>query len=283
MAELPREIWLLIADNLGRNDLTSLHSTSACLCVLLEPKMLGHRFLHIVARQRDNAAVNFVKSHPRIDLSICDTEGRTALECAVIQGSHSVFRLLLAHFQSKRLLETSGARRDTPLISAARHNQDHMAAALIAAGANVNARNASDQTALSWAIQNGNCPLAERLLGAKADVTFTYGGLTALWLAAKGRQLAISELLISYGANVNARDAYFETMLCWAVKRNNGTYIKMLLNGGADPSRTDKLGRDPLTWAALTDNVEIAKAPLPRCLSESKRPVRGAHPSHGRL
>ncbi|KAJ6116117.1 molecular chaperone [Penicillium sp. IBT 18751x] len=279
MAPLPNEIWLLVAEKLDRHDLIVLSSTSVHLYLLLRPRRLGYIFLHIVAREQENAALKFLERHPRIDFGIHDQQQRTVLECVVMRGYDSVFRLLLAHAQGKHLLKSCAALGDTLLILAARYNQERLASTLIDAGADINARNSSDQTALYWAVQNGNYCMVNTLLKAAANVTFTYdSGLTASWLAARGLQLAILNLLISHGADVNARNAKQETLLCWAVKRSNTTLVKLLLDGGADACQTDKLGRDPLLWAALTGNIDIARRLLDRGARLNRKDRSGRTP-----
>ncbi|KAJ5318212.1 hypothetical protein N7476_004632 [Penicillium atrosanguineum] len=283
MSIFSHEIWLLVAESLDRDDLRSLSSANANLHVLFKHRILGYKFLDTVGSEPENAAIDFLNIHTRVDVGVCDHKQTTALDWIAIRGHHTLLPLLLARPRGRRLLENYGALGDTPLIAAARNNQAQMTSALISAGANVNACNAVGETALYWAISNGNLRIVEILLRAKADVTLRYeGGLTALWLAAKGRHLAMSELLLSNGENANVRDASQETMLCWAVKRNSGTYVEMLLNGGASPTLTDKLGREPLTWAAMAGNVEILQKLFPAAPVRTEKTAVVGRLSHGR-
>jgi ankyrin repeat protein len=71
----------------------------------------------------------------------------------------------------------------------------------------------------------------------------------------------MATLLISRGANVNARDAPGYTPLTLAVQSSNGLEVaKALLAGGADPeARGESWARTPLHWAAFKGNIWAAE------------------------
>ena len=149
---------------------------------------------------------------------------------------------------------------------------------LIAAGANVNARDVNGMTPLFWATAAG----AELLLAAGADVnTRSTGasdpyvrrhGPSAAWLPfPRGmNQVAVTlpgetplhwaaaydgsgvkvELLLAAGADVGARGPQDATPLHWAAEYNDSAaVVEALVTAGADVSAKDQFGGTPLHWA----------------------------------
>lgn len=96
---------------------------------------------------------------------------------------------------------------DTALMKAARYGHVNVAAALLAAGAEVNLRAKNGSTALYSAVVGGNPKLLiPLLLKHQADTNVPgYEGRTPLCYAALRRADAV-ELLLNHGANPNVRD-----------------------------------------------------------------------------
>lgn len=94
---------------------------------------------------------------------------------------------------------------NTPLHDAAGDGNVATIEALLAGGANVNAKNKFTSPALHWAADNGDVAAIEALLAAGANVSAKdETGITALHRAAfRGHSAAIEALLVA-GANVNA-------------------------------------------------------------------------------
>lgn len=107
-------------------------------------------------------------------------------------------------------------RGETPLLVAVREGYDDIANALIAAGANVNIRNAEGQTLLHLAALDedyGNARTARLLLKLGADINARdEAGCTPLHQAA-GSHFAPGVRLLASGADVNAHDAEGHTPL----------------------------------------------------------------------
>ncbi|MDP6439812.1 MAG: ankyrin repeat domain-containing protein [Candidatus Brocadiia bacterium] len=77
----------------------------------------------------------------------------------------------------------------------------------------------------------------------------TVGGRTALHGAALMGHSAAAELLLAYGAQVNARDALGKTPLHWAAQYGEQEVVGLLLTSGAEVHVRDTEGRTPLDMA----------------------------------
>lgn len=177
----------------------------------------------------------------------------------------------------------------TPLHHAARHDHVDVARQLIAAGAEVDAREANDITPLLMAISNNNVAMAHYLLGVGAEVNVSdWYGRTPLWEAVNVRNLYVHnatfrndidrppllgliKALLDAGATVNARtretppfrhhlleitgslewvDFTGQTPFLTAALAGDVTVMQLLLQHGADPHIGTFQGTSPLMAAA---------------------------------
>jgi ankyrin repeat protein len=177
----------------------------------------------------------------------------------------------------------------TPLHYAARHGHVEVAKRLIAAGAEVNAREANEITPLLMAISNNNVAMAHYLLTAGGDVNASdWYGRSPLWEAVNVRNLYVHnatfkngidraplleliKALLGAGAKVNARtretppfrhhllettgslewvDFTGQTPFLTAALAGDVTVMKLLLQHGADPHIGTFHGTSPLMAAA---------------------------------
>jgi len=110
--------------------------------------------------------------------------------------------------------------------------QPGVVGALLDAGAAVDARTASGETALHWAVRGAGQRDAARLIGV--------------------------DLLLRRGAGPNIRDAEGETPLLAAVAIDYPEAVALLLAHGADASMTDPRGETALVRARRLDRVDAA-------------------------
>jgi hypothetical protein len=82
---------------------------------------------------------------------------------------------------------------------------------------------------------------------------------TALHLAVEAGNLAMVQMLISNGADVNALDAQYETPLMVAAANNHLTVAKELLSQGADPELRDVVTFTAMAIAVSRGNTEMAQ------------------------
>jgi ankyrin repeat protein len=103
--------------------------------------------------------------------------------------------------------------------------------------------------------------VAKRLIAAKADVgARDDDDYTALhWAALRGNK-ALAALLMESGAEVNATDkTYLATPLHLAVRAGHAAAVEALLAGNADIKAKDKYGRTPLAYAETSGREDIIK------------------------
>lgn len=169
---------------------------------------------------------------------------------------------------------------DTPLIQAARRGGVEAARLLLAAGAEIDARNDAGRTALIEAVRARHYLVAELLLDHGADASFRDGaGKTALdydgydspiyarlggraigagifALAKRGDATALATALRETDVDPNTVDTFGQTPLTYAAGHNpDPTVVEVLVQRGANVNHPDIYGWTPLMHA-VRDNPE---------------------------
>jgi hypothetical protein len=153
----------------------------------------------------------------------------------------------ITHVDSDSYLPKPGV---TPLMLAAGRNEIDQVKTLIAAGADVNAKDASGWTPLMYAASASASPAAGELLkaGANPNQASPHGD-TALMVEALSRSWDSG--FVKFGAHVNARNQEGQTALMMLATRAEPDEIARALRDGADPFLKDKLGRTALDYLRL--------------------------------
>jgi ankyrin repeat protein len=164
---------------------------------------------------------------------------------------------------AKAQIEVRDGRGATPLMHAAAFGNFETLKALIDAGADVNARNQMDATALLWAA--GDPEKSRLLIECGADVKAqSKQGRTPLMMAAmRPGNSAIVELILSKGADIQARDRLGVTALNLAARAGDLDTVKLLAKG-ADPNLSDGIGRAALFGATMGQNPAVIRLLLQR-------------------
>ena len=218
----------------------------------------GNTLLHMTARidQREEAMHYWT-----CDPNIKNKEERTPLHVACMCGNLSGVKLLIKHGARVNLKDIHS---NTPLSLAVLHNHTSIASALVSEfGCDPN-----DGVSLNTACEQGNLSIAKTLLEHGASVNgdnVDVDGNTLLDLAAKnetmqalfknidriknkeGRtplhiacmcgNLGMVKLLILQGAEMNAKDNYFNTPLSLAIVNNHTSIVSALVSEfGCDPN-----------------------------------------------
>ena len=173
---------------------------------------------------------------------------------AVFKGNlNRVVALLKDHPEQ---LESKDNLGRTPLQLAVIHNKLEIAELLLANGADVNARDADQQTPLLEALAVYKHDKMVRLLLANgADVNLAdRWGMTALIYAVQQNRIDDAKILIANDANMKDL-VEGNTLLNFAIFRRHTEMVEVLLAGGADPNR--KVGNfTPLRAAKLINDFD---------------------------
>ena len=154
---------------------------------------------------------------------------------------------------------------DTPLLVGVKFGHKDVAAFLLAHKANVNAKGKDVAfrgegvegksfvgTPLHWAALRGDTPMAELLLTYGADVNAKADGTPLHWAVSPQHHKPVSackemmELLLARGANVNAKDEDGQTPLYRAVSAPNTEMAELLLAHKTDVNAKDNNDETPL-------------------------------------
>ncbi|WP_461173793.1 ankyrin repeat domain-containing protein [Arthrobacter sp. Z1-9] len=156
------------------------------------------------------------------------------------------------------------AQLDQELVAAAKANNVPLVSQLIARGANVNAKDAIQDSAFLYAGAEGFNEVLRLTLAAGADVASAnrYGG-TALIPASEHGHVETVQILIDAGVPVNHVNNLGWTAMQEAILLNNGgprqqEVVRLLLAAGADPNIRDSQGRTALQNAERMGFAEIA-------------------------
>jgi uncharacterized protein len=144
---------------------------------------------------------------------------------------------------------------DQPLIEAAERGQTNRVHELIARGAAVGARDAQGRTALTAAAFSNQLRAARVLIGAGADVNAKDDTEQSPYLIASsevGDDPRLLELTLDHGARVNDKDSYNGTALIRAAERGHPRIVRRLLAAGIDRDHVNRLG-----WTALHEAVVL--------------------------
>ena len=173
----------------------------------------------------------------------------------------------------------------TPLHAVAdNRNSAELVNALVALGADVNARDEFGFTPLHGASTFGNFNAAKALIAAGADIhaRTTKFGWTPLYLAAQNDTAKNVQALLDAGAgsDINVpsyRDG--KTPLHKAAAQSEAETVKALLAAGADVHAQDSIGYTPLHRAAAQGKAETVKALLEAGSDIHARTRRGLTPA----
>jgi len=163
--------------------------------------------------------------------------------------------LLLSLVSACSTGEQMGSNKD-PLCAAVEAENTQEVRRLLAAGADVNARDRYSATPLHYAASLRQKALAELLIAKGADINAKSNeGVTPLYVTANRDRAEVAELLIARGAEVDARTTQGYTPLIKVAHLGNRDFVELLIAHGADVNAKDINGRTPLIWALITNDL----------------------------
>ncbi len=165
------------------------------------------------------------------------------------------------------LLSGSVAATGTDVADAAKARDAAAVKALLKNGADVNGAQGDGMTALHWAASNGDAALTQMLLSAGANIRATtrLGGITPLHMASQGGHAAVVAALIAAGADINSSTSTGATSLMLAARSGSTDTVTRLIETGADINAKEKgFGQTALMVAAGLDRAEVVALLLQR-------------------
>ena len=193
------------------------------------------------------------------DVNATNKEHETALTLACINKDESVINVLLNACANHNIPDNTCG--DTSIIDASKNKCSiEVIQVLIDHGADVNATNKKNQTALIIACINTYEGAINLLLNAGADPNIaddTFGDTCLIKAVRQQCSVAALVALIDHGADVNATNKNNETALILAcIKKYKGA-INVLLNASADPNITHDMCGDACLQLAVKQNCSI--------------------------
>lgn len=197
-----------------------------------------------------------------------------ALSAAISHGQNDIVEILLT-----TSADLNATYKDmTPLLAAIDRRDSNLVRKLLAAGAAVNRISSVGferdfiTTVLPAVVRWGDYTLIRDIIDAGAEINapVTFGGDTALFVAAEKGELATIELLIEAGADVNNAAATFSgnTVLEAASRNNDIDMVRYLLDLGSDPDEGSLI-------AAVSGSVELVETLLAARLDRYHRYSKG--------
>lgn len=178
---------------------------------------------------------------------------RTPLLQAAANGNVAIAKLLLKH---GAMVDLKADRGTTPLVSAIERGHEEVVQLLLDNGANME-KDCINNEALLLLMTGGERKAMARLRrGGGFDPFKT----TPLSCAIKFGHVAIVQLLLHKGVDINLQDKQGETPLVLAAENGHVAIVQLLLHEGADINLTDGYnGRTPLSYAAENGHKAVVQ------------------------
>ena len=194
-----------------------------------------------------------------------DGDDLTPLHSAVVSDQVEVAELLIAQGAK---VDAKSKHGKTPLYWAVYRRNLGTVQCLLDGGADVNAKTTSSNTTLLHILvevkkTEGVLDVAEALIAARADVDARdKAGRTPLHLASRTHKPSVVELLLDNGADPNAKDEAGQCPLHFAVvpaDLADPELVELLLRHGADVNAKDKKGDTPLARFRATGGFKTRR------------------------
>ena len=176
------------------------------------------------------------------------------LIAAVANDRADEVKRLIARGMDANSVDPNG---DPLLFTTARNGYRATVDVLLAAKANVNAKNRVGDTPLMAAALNGHLEIVRKLRTQGADLEPR--GWTPLIYAATGGHDDIVAYLLDQGANIDAQSPNGTTALMMTVREARATTFDLLLRRGADVQHRNENGVSALDWAKHGNETAMAE------------------------
>jgi ankyrin repeat protein len=236
----------------------------------------GMTALHHAARDGNAALINYLVNKGA-KTEIQNNHGQTPLHLAAIFDRKDAVAALVKRGAA---LETRDSYGRTAFVCCARERGGVATAlVLLEAGADFNARDNFDDTALNLAAWRGKRELVDLLLekGAVIPAPGEKWGLLVSLSASMGLPNLFVRLT-KEGPNLARVDAFRNTLLHEAARGGAGEIVDALLGMGFDPAARDPYGWTPLHYAALDGRRDAAQKLIERGAPLGARTLAGQSP-----
>lgn len=184
--------------------------------------------------------------------------GITPLWEACKRGHMAMAALLVEARANIEAKSTVGST--TPLIAAAAHGHVWCLEYLLKHRADPSAVSVEGRGATSEAAREGHCEVLELIVAKKGNIEERdEEGLTPLLQAARFGHLKAADLLVQHGASVTDIDANGETLLHLAASSGNSKLAALALSKGINIEATTKTGDTALIEAARAGQLDMVK------------------------
>uniref|UniRef100_A0A7N6A7Q6 Ankyrin 2 n=1 Tax=Anabas testudineus TaxID=64144 RepID=A0A7N6A7Q6_ANATE len=214
--------------------------------------------LHIAARKDDtkSAALLLQNDHnadvqSKVPLQRCS--GFTPLHIAAHYGNVNVATLLLNRGAAVDFTARNGI---TPLHVASKRGNTNMVRLLLDRGSQIDAKT---RVTLHVAAHCGHYRVTKLLLDKRKD---SHNGFTPLHIACKKNRVKVMELLVKYGASIQAITESGLTPIHVAAFMGHLNIVLLLLQNGASPDVSNIRGETALHMAARAGQVEVVRCLL---------------------
>jgi ankyrin repeat protein len=212
--------------------------------------------LHLAVEQQMQPVVEYCVKHDKLEVRRADGDGNTPLHIAAIVSNLPAAKSLLAAGAD---VNARNQRGDTPLHLAVAKGDRAMVALLIAAGATLDVVDQDGNTPLHAAALAGDVAIVEQLLaaGCKVDPRNKDGNTPAHLAAWKGHD-AVLRALLAAGAKDQA-NTDGNTPLHFASLRGHKGAVEALIKGGSNLEAKNKDGATALQLATEADEMDIVE------------------------
>lgn len=209
-----------------------------------------------------------------VRIAATDQRGNSALHHACADARMEAARWLIEHGADAN---STGAKQATPLMLAARSGSVPLVELLLGRGARVAAQDQEGATALGWASGGADEPrLIAALITAGADLNAAdRSGRTPLLLAVAARRERNAAALIDAGADLKARARDGRDALLAAIAMKLPALARKLLGKGAPVDGFSSFSESPLISAIGEKDHELM-----RLLLDKGAPIDAADPTH---
>ena len=249
------------------------------LLIEKSPQMLDSRDgdgmtpLHHAARDGNAALINYL-IEKGAKSEIQNNQGRTPLHLAATYDRNDAVAALVKRGAALETRDPYG--RTAFLLCARERGGVATAKVLLDAGADFNARDKFDETALGLAAWRGKREFVDLLLdkGAAVPAPGEQWGQLVSMCASKGLPNLFVRLTKD-GPNLASIDAFKNSLLHEAARGGAAEIVDALLGMGFNPSTPDSYGWTPLHYAALDGRVEAVKKLIERGAPLGSRTIAG--------